>query len=161
MKSRLQILALSLVASVSLSGCGDDDPTSPATDVYAAQLNAASEVHDVTSNATGTATFTRSGDTFTFTIDVTNIVGATAAHIHSGAAGANGPVVVPLFSSAMGTDIANGTLVSAAFSAADIVGTTGVTFEALVAMMASGGAYVNVHTQTQPMGEIRGQLSKQ
>ena len=68
----------------------------------------------------------------------------TAAHIHKGAAGTNGPVVVPF--TAPGAD-GN----SSGCAAADA---------ALIADMAANpaGYYVNVHTKEHPAGAIRAQL---
>jgi hypothetical protein len=69
---------------------------------------------------------------------------ATGAHIHVGAAGVNGPVVVPL------------TAPDARGSAAGCA----VTTRALVAAILDnpGGYYANVQTTDFPAGAIRGQL---
>jgi len=71
---------------------------------------------------------------------------AVAAHIHKGAAGANGPPVVPF----SGVD-ASGNSKGCAAAGVDVV-------KDLVANPA--GYYINVHTKTAPAGAIRGQLSK-
>ena len=34
-----------------------------------------------------------------------------------------------------------------------------ITFDSLLTLMQTGGAYVNVHTQANPGGEIRGQVT--
>jgi CHRD domain len=68
---------------------------------------------------------------------------ATAAHIHMAAAGANGPVIVPL--EKQGTD----TFVSKADAK--------MTAEQLAAYKA-GKTYLNVHSAKAPAGEIRAQL---
>lgn len=79
-------------------------------------------------------------------ITVTNIAPAVASHIHAGAAGVSGGVVVPL-------DIAgftgSTTGCAAAPAAADL--------QAILANPA--GFYVNVHTADFPAGAVRGQLS--
>jgi CHRD domain-containing protein len=161
MKSWIRTIVVA-VASVGIVACGDDNGTeAPDDDIYVAQMTGAGEVPAVQTNASGTATFTRTGDTFVFTIQVQNMVGVTGAHIHMGAAGSNGGVVVPLFGNEVGIDIANGMLVSASFSAADLIASTGATMASLTSMMSAGGAYVNVHTLANPPGEIRGQLSEQ
>jgi hypothetical protein len=66
---------------------------------------------------------------------------ATAAHIHDGAAGVAGPIVVSLTG---GPTVWTGT--SAALTVAQ------------VADLRSEGLYVNVHTAAFPGGEVRGQL---
>jgi len=70
----------------------------------------------------------------------------TAAHIHKGAAGANGPPVVPF----TGVD-ANGTSKGCGAATADL---------AKDLIQNPGNYYVNVHTKAAPAGAIRGQLSK-
>ena len=67
-----------------------------------------------------------------------------AAHIHRGAAGVNGPVVVPF--TAPG---ANGTSSGCATAASSII-------DDILANRA--GFYVNVHTKEHPAGAIRAQL---
>ena len=154
---------LLLAGALVFAGCSDDDdsPMQPTPQVFTAALSGAGEVPPVDTNGSGTATFTAQGDEVVFTIQVQNMTAVTAAHIHAGAAGANGGVVVPLFARAAGVDITNGMLVSSSFTEADIVAETGATMASLLAMMASGGAYVNVHTMANPPGEIRGQTQSQ
>lgn len=67
--------------------------------------------------------------------------GAVAAHMHQGAVGANGGVVIGLSSTAANTWTGSGVLTSAQ-----------------AATLNSGGLYFNVHTSTFPGGEIRGQI---
>lgn len=71
---------------------------------------------------------------------------AVAAHIHKGAAGANGPPVVP-FSGVDATGASKGCAAASAEVAKDLVANP-------------ANYYVNVHTKTAPAGAIRGQLSK-
>lgn len=70
---------------------------------------------------------------------------ATAAHIHSGAKGVDGPVVIPLPTPTDGraTGCAPGDPAAVARVLTD-----------------PAAAYVNVHTATQPNGAVRGQLTK-
>ena len=70
---------------------------------------------------------------------------AAAAHIHKGAAGANGNVVVPL--TAPG---ANGTSDGCATADASLI-------DDILANLS--GYYVNVHTKEHPGGAIRAQLA--
>jgi hypothetical protein len=71
---------------------------------------------------------------------------ATAAHIHQGAAGVNGPVIVPLVGGA-GATAGTWTVTPGAI----------LTVAQLTALRASG-LYVNIHTATNLGGEIRGQI---
>jgi hypothetical protein len=70
---------------------------------------------------------------------VTGVV-PTAAHIHEGPAGVNGPVVVPL-----------------TFTDTTITGTQAVTAD-LVGKLNGAGLYANLHSAANPMGDVRGQL---
>lgn len=67
----------------------------------------------------------------------------TGAHLHSGAIGENGPVIVDL-----------GSLISGNTIRGDI----DVEFDDLINIF-TGNAYINVHTVNNPNGEIRGQLN--
>ena len=88
-----------------------------------------------------------------FAVELHQIESVVAAHVHSGAAGANGPVRVDFFLGPA-TGAVNGRLVEGSFTAADV---RGVTFETLLEQMRTGAAYVNVHTTRYPGGEVRGQ----
>jgi len=76
------------------------------------------------------------------TVKVTGMV-ATAAHIHKGAAGQNGPVVLPLVKL---DDTTWGVPASTEIS------------EANYQSYLNGEYYINVHSEKYPGGEIRGQL---
>ena len=152
--------ALPLVAiSVLILACDDDGPDD---DRYEASLRGSSEVPANDSDATGTAVFTDRGGSFEFRIDVADIDLPFAAHIHAGAQGVNGGILVPLFSTQNPEAAVSGTLVVDSFTAADIVPLTGATaaisMDSLRVLMRTGGAYVNVHTTDLPGGEIRGQI---
>ena len=84
---------------------------------------------------------------------VANINNVTLSHIHSGAAGTNGPVRVDFYLGPV-TSITQGTLAQGSFTAADV---RGIEFNALIDELRAGNAYVNVHSQTYPAGEMRGQ----
>ena len=96
----------------------------------------------------GTSTVTLNSDSgqASFTINVSNItLPAAAAHIHEGARGVAGGVVVPLTA-----PDANGTA----------TGTAAVDAALLQRMMDNpAGFYVNVHTTDFPAGAVRGQLA--
>ena len=114
------------------------------------------EVPPVQTEATGVAEFTPMGmDSIGYSINATNIEGATAGHIHQGAKGENGPVVVTLFKydTPMNEVSENGTI-----TADKLEGPmAGKQVSDLAAAGANGTLYVNIHTEKNPNGEIRGQ----
>ena len=119
----------------------------------------------VNSTAFGFAKVRLSEDnsTLSFEVVVCNIANVTASHIHVGAAGTNGPVVLPfyssppLFNSTDGCDtLAQGTRTSADLIARPAIGIN--TWNDFINALIVGNAYINVHTTAHPAGEIRGQL---
>ena len=147
----ISILAIAVLTPACDDGGPDDDR-------YEATLTGSNEVPTNDSNATGTAVFTDRGGSFDFSIDVQNIDLPNAAHIHVGVAGVNGSVVVPLFGTDSPVADFSGRLVAGSFTAADIVATSSLSFEGLRDLMRTGGVYVNVHTDANLAGEIRGQI---
>lgn len=114
------------------------------------------------------------GQSMDYVLVANNITNAFMAHIHVGAKGANGPVRVWLYPSTSpggltsATGLHNGLLAQGTFNASHL---QGITWDAFLAAIASGNAYVNVHTSDFvdpantgpgdfPGGEIRGQLDK-
>ena len=101
-------------------------------------LSGASEVPPVTTTASGTGTVTIKEDrSVSASITVTGMV-ATASHIHEGAAGANGPVIVPFTKTGDNTFVAP--------EGAKLT-------EAQYASYKAGKLYVNVHSAKNPGGE--------
>ena len=77
------------------------------------------------------------------------------AHLHQGQAGTNGPVVANL------TDAINGEGISAVIDGSAVVGPLAEgedPFLNLLNEMAAGNIYINLHTEANPAGEIRGQV---
>jgi hypothetical protein len=116
----------------------------PGEVLFTAALSGANEVPPVTTAASGAfALVLNTLGAATFEGNFTGIPSAMAAHFHNAPAGMNGPVLyaIPL----MGTSLVG----VQPFTASDIT--------ALIA----GNVYVNLHTATNPGGELRGQLRRQ
>jgi hypothetical protein len=131
---------------------------------FTAKMTGKDEVPPHDTKATGTAEFTLSSDgkTMSYKVDVMNIDKVTVAHIHQGKVGENGPPVVWLFNSSSNpTGPMNGKLSEGKITPSDLVGPLkGKQISDLVKLINDGNAYANVHTQQNPKGEIRGQISK-
>lgn len=136
-------------------------PTSVPTQGSSAPINltlsGANEVPPVTSTGTGTFRATASTNSLAYTLSAsgtaTNI---TLAHIHSGAAGANGPVVANIYLGG-GTGIA-ALNQSGVITQADLVGPMAGDMAAFMSALRAGTLYVNVHTVANPGGELRAQF---
>jgi hypothetical protein len=145
----LVVATLALVALPGTSSAAD--PTQPA---YGGPMTGAQEVPAVATSATGQGTFVISADgsTITYLVTYSGLSGAvTAAHIHTGAAGIGGGILLPL---AAGPSPMSGTLTAANFTASGAV----TTFAEAVAAIRAGTTYFNLHTAAHPSGEIRGQM---
>ena len=125
-----------------------------------ANLSGQEEVPSVQTQSTGMADFTLIGmESVNYTVNASNIQGATAGHIHLGKPGENGPVVITLFK--YDTPM-NQVSETGSFTAADQEGPmAGQPFQELGTAALNGGLYVNIHTETNPNGEIRGQIQIQ
>jgi CHRD domain len=124
---------------------------------FMATLSGQEEVPPTNSQATGMAEFTVMGaDSVQYNVNATNIQGVTAGHIHSGKQGENGPVVVTLFKydSPMNQVSETGSI-----TADKLEGPmAGKQLSDLATAMNNGETYVNIHTEANPNGEIRGQI---
>jgi hypothetical protein len=112
---------------------------------FTATLSGTNEVPPGDAGLTGSATLTVDPSSGQVCAKVTsNVTGAVAMHVHKGATGANGPVVVPLDVKAINGDsiCATATPALAAAIAAD-----------------PAGYYVNIHTPASPGGALRGQMA--
>lgn len=166
----IRVLPTLVVALLAACGGGDDDddfamtpppvttpptttppPTTPPpatppayNEQYSATLNAASEVPPNPTAGTGTGTL--AVDTrdrmMTATVTTTNVPG-TAAHIHEGAPGVNGPILIPLTESPAGSGVWS---------------VTAQLTDAQLTALRAGNLYFNVHTAVYPDGQIRGQI---
>lgn len=146
-------------AAVVVSGCGGGG-TVGGLDVeqqFSVALLPANEVPTPKpTTASGVADVVVYPERVDFQITGTNITGVTMAHIHNGAVGVAGPIFVTLYAPPSPTGAVNGVIVSGSLTSTNLP--AGVTLAALKALLASGNAYVNVHTTANPGGEMRGQL---
>jgi hypothetical protein len=142
-KRRL-IAAMATVAAVTVFGaCTSMGQMGGMSNTQTLTLSGASEVPPVTTSATGTATVTINPDRgVVVKVTVTGMT-ATASHIHEGAAGTNGPVIVPFTKTG-----------DNAFASSDGAKLT----ESQYASYKAGNLYVNVHSAANPGGEIRAQI---
>ena len=141
---------------------GGTATSSTGQQTFTATMTGGEEVPPKNTQATGSAKFVSSSDgtSMTYRIRVAHINGVTMAHIHSGSIGKNGPIVVTLFESATPTGPMNGPLSQGTITSANLEGPLkGKTISDLVKLINDGKAYANVHTQQNPKGEIRGQIS--
>jgi hypothetical protein len=129
--------------------------------VATATLGSGDETPILLSGAAGTAEV--AVDTvakeFAITLRIFNIpTTTTAGHIHVGAKGIAGPVVIdfPGIGGRLGDFITTFRVGEAAFRPNPAIGINSI--EDVIQALANGNAYVNIHTTTYPAGEIRGQL---
>lgn len=152
-RARLTPALVMLACAVTLAACSGDKNTAPKVETYTAALSGANETTPpaLVIGATGQSTMTVNGNSVTWTLSTANFAtGTTApgsasltlpAHIHLGAPGVSGGIMVPLTATMDGTT--TGTVTVA---------------DSVIAHLRAGDAYVNVHTAARPSGEIRGQL---
>lgn len=132
---------------------------------YRTHLSGAEEVPAVDTRATGQAIFKLSADgtELHYKLIVANIEDVMMAHIHLAPAGENGDVVVWLYPDGPPPQLIEGrfqgVLATGTITDADLVGPlVGATMADLIEEIESGNTYVNVHTEANPGGEVRGQI---
>jgi hypothetical protein len=144
-----------VLAAVAIGvACGDDTTGIPAdVEIWRARpMNGANERPTaVTTTATGEAVITIIGNLVSWKVDVTGITGVNAGHIHRRHADSTFGGVIQGISPTTGGTNFTGTL---ALGSATVV-------DSVLAIIRAGRAYVNIHTSTNPGGEIRGELVKQ
>ncbi len=116
--------------------------------LFSARMNGMQEVPAVTTNALGLATFylNDTRDTLCVEMTATGLSGSiTGIHIHEGAMGSNGSVVVDMMPYLSGNRL-KGTITGATLT------------PSFIAKMFAGQFYLNLHTAANANGEIRGQI---
>lgn len=141
-RASLLLAAVSLTALAACSSMGEKMGMMHMQH-HGVALSGAQEVPPVTTSASGTAMITVAADGAVSGSVKTSGVMGTMAHIHMGAAGANGGVIVPLTKV---DDNTWGVPAGAKLSAEQM------------AAYKAGNLYVNVHSAANKGGEIRGQL---
>lgn len=155
---------------VCTAACALAAPAQAAIWNFQAPLSGAEEVPPVSTPAGGLAQiqFDRMADTLRLRVVVRDLLGGLRdGHFHQAPFGANGPVVVgfpalPLgqtrFAYRATLDLADAATYRPGFLAAS-GGTAAGARDALIGLLAGGGIYVNIHTDSFPGGELRGQVA--
>jgi len=126
---------------------------------YRAKLDGNNEVPPVNTTSEGVINFKTKNDMLTWKMNVTGISEATGAHIHEGKIGENGEEVVDLLKVSKHSDTAKGMIMRGNITDSSLTGPmAGQTLADLQTAMTNGDTYVNVQTEDQPDGEIRGQV---
>jgi hypothetical protein len=105
------------------------------------------------------------GKSMYFNISVKNLVDVTAAHIHVGAKGKEGPPVATLYPFGTSPPVNAGTF-SGVLAKGVITGNSlegplkGKPLTDLFKEIQEGNAYISVHTKQHPDGELRGQIER-
>jgi hypothetical protein len=147
----IAVLTIAVTVSLAMAASG----------TFKAKLTGKEVAPAVTTKAKGEAEFklSKDGKELTYTLKMKGIENVSAAHIHAGKKGENGGPVAGLFAGPKKAGKFSGVLAKGAIADKDLSGSlAGKTVADLVAMIKGGGAYVNVHTDAHPDGEIRGQI---
>ena len=162
------------VTGLSFAACSDSFPDyssqALAKKKFFATLVGTNEVPAVTTTAAGSAELIQEDSvSILYTIVTTAPTDSvTMVHIHAGAAGANGPIMLWFFpndlSRAPGTGggfaaSVNGTVRVSRITKSGAFFVAPFTWDSLLVRMNAGTAYVNLHTRKNGGGEIRGQVT--
>jgi predicted small secreted protein len=138
------LLALIAASALALSGCQTIKGWGEKIGIGGGvSLSGAQEVPPVKTEASGTAEIKIASDRTVSGTVTTKGINGVAAHIHQGASGRNGPVIVPLAKGSNGS-----------WSVPAGAKLTTAQYDAYKA----GDLYVNVHSAAHKGGEIRAQL---
>ena len=144
------VLAVS-IAIASIDGMSDNFVLAQNSQKkFTANLSGKNEIPPADTNASGTAQFQLSADgkQIDYELNVKDMNNFMMAHIHQGKASENGQPVAML-------SMGKGKITSD-----DLQGPlTGKQLSDLAKLLENGDAYINVHTQQNQNGEIRGQIT--
>ena len=142
MNKAIAKLTAALAAVVLLAACSSMPDWMPGSGAIKVNLTGTEEVPPLNVPGSGAGSF-RVADDGTITGSVTTKdVQGTMAHIHSGAKGSNGPVIVPLDKNGDTYTVPAGRKLT----------------PQQIELLKKGNLYVNVHTNRNKGGEVRGQL---
>jgi len=137
---------LVVLAALALTSCAayqDKAPSwMPGSGAVSVKLSGAEEVPPVNVPGSGSGTMRVASDGSVSGSVTTTGVEGTMAHIHQGAKGQNGPIIIPLTKQGDTYTVPPGTKLN----------------EAQMKAFKEGNLYVNVHTARNKGGEVRGQL---
>jgi hypothetical protein len=143
-KMKMAVTGLALLALASCATYKDNMPSwMPGSDAVSVKLSPSDEVPPTSSDAAGKGSIRVAADgSVSGSVSTTGVQG-TMAHIHQGAKGANGPVIVPLTKSGDTYTVPAGAKLN----------------ESQMSAFKAGNLYVNVHSDKYKGGEVRGQLT--
>ncbi len=140
------VAGAAIFASLALAGCAglrDNMPDwMPGSGAIKVSLTGAEEVPPLTVPGSGSGSFRVAEDGTVSGSVTTKDVAGTMAHIHRGAKGTNGPVIVPLDKKGDTYSVPAGRKLT----------------PQQIEDLKAGRLYVNVHTARNKGGEVRGQL---
>lgn len=144
--SRGIALAWAAAGSIALAGCAGLQSKMPdwmpGSGAVRVSLSGAEEVPPVKTSGSGSGSFRLAEDGALTGSVTTKDVPGTAAHVHLGARGRNGPVIVPLEKKGDTYSVPEGRKLGSA----------------QIKAFKAGELYVNVHTRKHRGGEVRGQI---
>lgn len=144
--TRSRVVSTAALAALTLAGLTAATPALATKTSFNANLFGVNEVPGPGNmKATGAivVTIDDAANTLCYALNVKGLVDVTAAHVHKGVKGKEGPPVVPIMAPATGSASACAT----------------VDHALATAILANpAGYYVNVHSAKFPKGAIRGQL---
>ena len=151
--SRLAIFSATFLFAVFAVAAGKD--------TFHSKLTGGNETPAIKTKAKGEAVFhlSKEGKEISYKLKVSNIENVTAAHIHMGKKGVEGPPLAGLFAGPKKEGKFSGVLAEGTLTDKDLMSSlSGKSVDDLVKIIKSGDTYVNVHTDKFPNGEIRGQI---
>jgi len=121
----------------------------------------------VTTDATCSASLRAKGSNLKYKVKCYNIEGITQVHLHLATAQANGPVGAFLFPFGEPTGQVNGIIrrdngdkSAGTLKSSDLLNTIeGAPISDFIELMRTDGVYLVVHTEAEPPGEVRGQIT--